>query len=83
MWLIMIYLFYTIYISVYYEILSCEEWYQSLSNSKTCVKRPLSKGPKIGFQYQLSVTAGQKYSRMLKGEHSAILLTFIKLPIVI
>ena len=48
--------------------------------SKTCVKRPLSKGPKIGFQYKLSLNAEQKYCRMLQGEHSAILLTFIKLP---
>ena len=36
--------------------------------------------PKIGFQYQLSLNAGQKYCRMLQGEHSAILSTFIKLP---
>ena len=27
--------------------------------------------------------AGRKYCRMLQGEHSAIFLTFIKLPIVI
>ena len=52
-------------------------------NSKTCVKRLLSKRPKIGFQDQLSLNAGRKYFRMLKGEHSAILSTFIKLPIVI
>ena len=51
--------------------------------SKTCVKRPLSKSPKIGFQDQLSLNAGQKYCRMLPLEHSAILLTFIKLPFVI
>ena len=51
--------------------------------SKTCVKQPLSKRPKIGFQDQLSLNAGQKYSRMLQGEHSAILLTFIKLSFVI
>ena len=51
--------------------------------SKTCVKRPLSKRPKIGFQDQLSLNAGQKYCRMLQGEHSAILSTFIKLPIAI
>ena len=51
--------------------------------SKTCVKRPHSKRPQIGFQYQLSLNAGQKYCRMLQGEHSAILLTFIKLPVVI
>ena len=51
--------------------------------SKTCVKRPLSKRPKIGFQDQLLLNAGQKYCIMLQGEHSAILLTFIKLPFVI
>ena len=48
--------------------------------SKICVKRPLSIRPKIGFQDQLSLNAGQKYCRM---EHSAILSTFIKLPFVI
>ena len=51
--------------------------------SKTCVKRPLSKRPKIGFQDQLSLYAGQKHCRMPKGGHSAILSTFIKLPFVI
>ena len=29
--------------------------------SKTCVKRPFSKRPKISFQDQLSLNAGQKY----------------------
>ena len=42
--------------------------------SKTCLKRPLSKRPKIGFQDQLSLNTG---------EHSVKLLTFIKLPCVI
>ena len=51
--------------------------------SKTCVKRPLSKRPQIGFQDQLSLNAGQKYYRMVQEEQSAILLTFIKLPFVI
>ena len=51
--------------------------------SKTCVKQPLSKRLKIGFQDQLLLNAGQKYCRMLQGEHSAILSTFIKLPFVI
>ena len=51
--------------------------------SKTCVKRPLSKSAKFGFQDQLLLNAGQKYCRMLQGEHSAILSTFIKLPFVI
>ena len=36
-----------------------------------------------GFQDQLSINAGQKYCRMLQGEHSAILSTFIKPPFVI
>ena len=45
-------------------------------------KRPLKKNTKIGFQYQVSLNAGQKYCRMLQGEHSAILSTFIKLPFV-
>ena len=49
--------------------------------SKICLKRPLKKNTKNwGFQYQLSLNAGQKYCRMLHGEHSAILSTFIKLP---
>ena len=51
--------------------------------SKICVKRLLSKWPKIGFQDQLLLNVGQKYYRMLQGEHSAILSTFIKLPFVI
>ena len=45
--------------------------------SKTCLKWPLKK------KDQLSLNAGQKYCRMLQGEHSAILPTFIKLPLVI
>ena len=51
--------------------------------SEICVKWPLSKRPKIGFQDKLLLNAGQKYCRMLEGEHSAILLTFIKLSFVI
>ena len=52
-----------------------------LTYNKTCVKRPLSKRPKISFQDQLSLYAGQKYCRML--QECSILLTFIKLPFVI
>ena len=39
---------------------------------------------KIDFQYQLhvSLNTGQKCCRMLQGEHSATILTFIKLPFV-
>ena len=42
--------------------------------SKTCLKRSLSKRPKIGFQDQLSLNTV---------EHSVILSTVIKLPCVI
>ena len=38
---------------------------------------------KIGFQERFLLNAGQKYCRMLPLEHSAIVLTFIKLPFVI
>ena len=41
------------------------------------------KRPKIGFQDQLSLNAGQKYCRMLPFEHFAILSPFMKLPFVI
>ena len=39
--------------------------------------------PKIDFQDQLPLNAGQKYRRILQMEYSAILLTFIKPPFVI
>ena len=48
--------------------------------SKTCLKRPLKKKTKIGFQDRFSLNAGQKYCRTLQVEHSAILSTFINLP---
>ena len=51
--------------------------------SKTGLKRSLKKKTKIAFQDQLSLNAGQIYCRMLQWEHSAILLTFIKVPFVI
>ena len=57
--------------------------YCAIYYSKTCVKRPLSKRPEIGSQALLSLNAGQKYCRMLQGEHSAIHSTFIKLLFVI
>ena len=41
--------------------------------SRTCLKHPLKKNTKNGFRYQLSLNAGQKYCRLLQGEHSAIL----------
>ena len=46
--------------------------------SKTCLKQPLKQKTEIGFQGRLSLNAGQKYCRMLQGEHSAILSTFTK-----
>ena len=49
-------------------------------DSKTCLKGPLKKNTKIGFQYPLSLNEGRKYCRMLPMEHSAKLSTFIKLP---
>ena len=57
-------------------------WYKT-GNSKTCLRRPLKKKTKIGFQDRLSLNAGKKYCRMLPLEHSAILSTSIKLPFVI
>ena len=63
--------------------------------SKTCLKLPLKKKTKkmlfktdYGLMKAKSIEnaprrACQKYCRMLKGELSAILLTFIKLPFVI
>ena len=38
----------------------------ALVYSKTCVKRPLSKRQKIGFQDQLLLNAGQKYCSTLQ-----------------
>ena len=57
-------------------------------NIKTDTVKPVLSGhsirrSKIGFQDQLSLNEGQKYCRMLQGEHSAILSTFIKLLFVI
>ena len=34
--------------------------------SKTCLKQPLKRRPKIGFQDRLSLNAGQKFCRMLQ-----------------
>ena len=41
-----------------------------------------SKRPKNYFLDRFLLNAGQKYCRMLQGEHSAIPSTFIKLPFV-
>ena len=45
--------------------------------------QPLKKKTKNSFQDRLSLNAGQKYCRILQGEHSAILSTFIKLPLAV
>ena len=47
----------------------------NLSTVKPALSGHPKRSPKIGFQYQLSLNAGQKYCRMLQE-------TFIKLPIV-
>ena len=62
----------------------CTIWYSgSIIYSKTCLKRPLSKRPKMIFKANYRFNAGPKYCRMLQGEHSAILSTYIKLLFVI
>ena len=48
---------------------------------KMC-KTATLKSPKTGVEDPLSLNAGQKYCRMLQGEHSAVLSTFIKLQFV-
>ena len=57
------------------EMVLCMYMVTCLIYSKTCLRRPLKKKAKIGFQYRLLLNAGQKYS--------AIFSTFIKLPWVI
>ena len=63
--------------SILYLHTDTDMYIDCLLYSKTCLKRPLRE------EDQLSLNAGQKYCRMLQGEHSAILLTFINLPNVI
>ena len=66
-----------------WTIIFCAGRYVFMRKYLYSVKQPLSKRPQTDFQDRLSLNAGQKYCRMLQGEHSAILLTFIKLPFVI
>ena len=47
---------------------------------KPVFEPPLINNTKIGFQYTVSLNSGQKYCRMLQGQHSAIFSPFIKLP---
>ena len=51
----------------------------NFSKTRPVLSSHSKRTPKIGFHYQLSLNAGQKYCRMLQGTHSAILSTFIKL----
>ena len=66
-----------------FNSLDMYHFYYAYEYSKTCVKLPPSKRPKNGFHDRFLLNAGQKHCRMLQGEHSAILSTFIKLPFVI
>ena len=61
-------------------VLSIFEW-PFYTGFTVCIK--FSKIPQIGIQDQLLLNAGQKYCKMLQGEHSAIFSTFINLPFVI
>ena len=51
--------------------------------SKTCVKRPLSKRPKMVFQTNYPLMQVKSIAECSKREHSAILSTFIKQPVFI
>ena len=51
--------------------------------SKTCKKWPLSKRPKMFFKTDYRLMQVKGIAEMLHREHSAILLTFIKLPVVL
>ena len=58
---------------------------RSYSAVKSCTVKPAlsmhsKRNPKFGFQYRLSLNAGQKFCSMLQGEHSTMLSTPIKLP---
>ena len=56
-----------------------------IHNSKTCIKRPLSKRPKLVIKTNDRLMQVRSIAERFKGEcskweHSAILSTFIKLP---
>ena len=58
--------------------LSLDYYSNSVVYSKTCVKRPLSKRPKKGIKPNYRLMQVKSIA-----EHSAILSTFIKLPVAI
>ena len=52
-------------------------------HSKTCVKRPPQKDNKLVFKTNYRLMQVKSIAECSKGDYSAILLTFIKLPFVI
>ena len=54
-----------------------------LAYRKTCVKRPLSRRPKMVFKNTYRLMQVKYIAECSNGEHSALVLTFIKLPFVI
>ena len=77
------FIFSTFHMIVYFQMIGYHE--KRISRGyiycKFCLKLPLKRRPKNDFQDQLSLNAGRKYCRMPTLEHSAILSTFIKLPL--
>ena len=57
----------TIWIDVLCYVISRWQKWSLVGNYKTCVKRVLSRTPKIVFQDQLSLNAGQKYAECSNG----------------
>ena len=53
-----------------------------MTDSKTCLKQPLKKKTKNWFSRQIIAKCRSKVLQNAPREHSAILSTFIKLPIV-
>ena len=60
-----------------------EKMFNNLEAATRLVFVCSNKKTKIGFQDSLLLNVGRKYCRMLQGEHSAILSTFMKLPLAI
>ena len=65
------------------QMMSNPENVKKISYSKTCVKRSLSKRPKMVSKTNYCLMQVKSIAECSKGEHSAILLAFIKLPFVI
>ena len=58
-------------------LLSMKKMFNNLEAATRLVFVCSKKKTKIGFQDSLLLNVGQKYCRMLQGEHSAMLSTFI------